>query len=314
MAWLRWHEGTVNDPKFMVVSRKSGQPVGFVLAVWAMLLERASSADERGNIGGFDCESADAVMGMPDGAACAIVQAMQDKELISEDFVCRWAERQPLRERSDEAPSTERVRKHRERQKENGNTNLENETPCNAMKHHETPRGEEIRGEENKDKKTNTLSATAPPIAAQAHSDLPVKIQGKKKTISGKRAESFLRWWEAFGDKRGKAEAVDAWADIPELTDSLVEKIIAAAGRYAGERPTMLAQGRTPKMAQGWIAGRRWEDEPDSAARASPSSQTPPSNPVQDAAKAEAVQKAMQRVQDEAQRRAMEFLEKGRTA
>lgn len=160
----------------------------------------------------------------------------------------------------------------------------------------------------------NASSATAPPIAAQAHSDLPVKIQGKKKTISGKRAESFLRWWEAFGDKRGKAEAVDAWADIPELTDSLVEKIIAAAGRYAGERPTMLAQGRTPKMAQGWIAGRRWEDEPDSAARASPSSQTPPSNPVQDAAKAEAVQKAMQRVQDEAQRRAMEFLEKGRTA
>lgn len=311
MAWLRWHEGTVNDPKFMVVSRKSGQPVGFVLAVWAMLLERASSADERGSIGGFDCESADAVMGMPDGAACAIVQAMQDKGLISEDFVCRWAERQPLRERSDEAPSTERVRKHRERQKENGNTSLENETPCNAMEHHETPRGEEIRGEESKDKKTNTLSATAPPIAAQANSAPPLKIQGKKKTISGKRAESFQRCWEAFADKRGKAEAVDAWAVIPELTDSLVEKIIAAAGRYAGERPAMIAQGRTPKMAQGWIAGRRWEDETECRIGVLP---LPPPDPVQDAAKADSVQRAVQRMEDEAQRRASEFLEKGRTA
>lgn len=311
MAWLRWHEGTVNDPKFMVVSRKSGQPVGFVLAVWAMLLERASSADERGNIGGFDCESADAVMGMPDGAACAIVQAMQDKGLISEDFVCRWAERQPLRERSDEAPSTERVRKHRERQKENGNTSLESETPCNAMEHHETPRGEEIRGEENKDRKTNTLSATAPPIAAQAHPDQPLKIQGKKKTISGKRAESFLRCWEAFADKRGKAEAVDAWAEIPELTASLVEKIIAAAGRYAGERPAMVAQGRTPKMAQGWITGRRWEDETDDISGTSP---LPPPDPVKDAEKADAVQKAVQRMEEDAQRRASEFLEKRITA
>lgn len=157
----------------------------------------------------------------------------------------------------------------------------------------------------------NASSATAPPIAAQAHSDPPLKIQGKKKTLSGKRAESFLRWWEAFGDKRGKAEAVDAWAEIPELTASLVEKIIAAAGRYAGERPTMLAQGRTPKMAQGWITGRRWEDETDDISGTSP---LPPPDPVKDAAKAEAVQKAMQRVQNEAQRRAMEFLEKRKTA
>lgn len=157
----------------------------------------------------------------------------------------------------------------------------------------------------------NASSATAPPIAAQAHSDLPVKIQGKKKTLSGKRAESFQRCWEAFGDKRGKAEAVDAWAIIPELTDSLVEKIIAAAGRYSGERPHMLAQGRTPKMAQGWIAGRRWEDETEGSAVVLPLPQT---DPVQDAAKAEAVQKTVQRVQDEAQRRAMEFLEKRKTA
>lgn len=51
--------------------------------------------------------------------------------------------------------------------------------------------------------------------------------------------------------------------------------------------------------------------------RASPSAAPSPPNPVdpvQDAAKAEAVQKAVQRVQNEAQRRAMDFLEKGRTA
>lgn len=117
--WLRWYEGTTGDPKFIVISRKTGHPVAFVLGVWAMLLERASEASPRGTIIGFDCEAADALLGLPEGAACAIVEAMQQKKLINEERICNWAKRQPLREREPEAPgsSTQRSRECRARKK-----------------------------------------------------------------------------------------------------------------------------------------------------------------------------------------------------
>lgn len=86
-------------------------------------------------------------------------------------------------------------------------------------------------------------------------------LVGKRKRLEGKRKQSFEEFWEAFGYKKGKAEAIDAWAAIPTLTDALVEQILAAARREAERRPETMAAGRTPIYAQGWISGRRWEDE-----------------------------------------------------
>ena len=48
-------EGSTTDPKFAVVARRTGQPVAFVIAVWAQILERASASKERGCIDGYDC-------------------------------------------------------------------------------------------------------------------------------------------------------------------------------------------------------------------------------------------------------------------
>jgi hypothetical protein len=59
----------------------------------------------------------------------------------------------------------------------------------------------------------------------------------------------------------GKAEAADAWLDIPELTDALVDRICNAARIERQRRDKLKLQGRTPKMAEGWISGQRWEDE-----------------------------------------------------
>lgn len=82
----------------------------------------------------------------------------------------------------------------------------------------------------------------------------------KGRKLTGKRLASFERLWKIFAYPRGKAEAVDAWLDIPELTDALVARICAAARQEAEGRETLIAKGHTPKMAQGWISGRRWED------------------------------------------------------
>jgi hypothetical protein len=100
-----------------------------------------------------------------------------------------------------------------------------------------------------------------------ASSDAPSNGDGtfymtkKKRKLTGKRLDSFDRFWEAFDYKRGRATAADAWLDIPSITDTMVNRIVERAEKEASNRHTIVSQGRTPKMAQGWISERRWEDE-----------------------------------------------------
>ncbi|HEU6436596.1 MAG TPA: hypothetical protein VE028_04030 [Nitratidesulfovibrio sp.] len=284
MDWLRWYNGTTTDPKFQVVARKSGQPVAFVLAVWAMLLERASSAEERGSVAGFDCEAADVLIGAPDGAACAIVQAMQARDMVVSDRIAKWECRQPKREREDK--STGRVQAYRARQADALHGVTPDVTPCNATKRHETPRLEEKREEDTslnskvlpkaEAVSNSTRSASAPSRPGAARTKKPADTlppetgyrTKKGRILDGKRLDAFERFWSAFAYAKGKAEAADAWLDIPQLTEALVARIVAAAEREAAARPTLLASGRTPKMAQGWITARRWEDGEEPVPRA----------------------------------------------
>jgi DNA replication protein DnaD len=111
----------------------------------------------------------------------------------------------------------------------------------------------QYHGEECKEVKTKNLSAF--------ENAVETFLTKKKRKLTGKRYETFEKFWTAFGYKRGKAEAADAWLDIPALTDAIVSAIIAAAKRESMGRPQMIAAGKTPKMAQGWLTGRRWEDE-----------------------------------------------------
>ena len=89
-------------------------------------------------------------------------------------------------------------------------------------------------------------------------------ITKKNYLLSGERLRTFNLFWEAFGYARGKADAADAWLAIPALTKRLFDKIIKAAEAEARIRPGLVAKKRTPKMAQGWISGRRWEDAMES--------------------------------------------------
>ena len=88
-----------------------------------------------------------------------------------------------------------------------------------------------------------------------------VYITKKKRKLSGKRLETFNIFWEAFNYKKGMSAAADSWLDIPSLTDDLVAIIVSAAKNTAMERSRIITKGGTPKMAQGWITEKRWEDE-----------------------------------------------------
>lgn len=89
----------------------------------------------------------------------------------------------------------------------------------------------------------------------------PTGAEHAKKTTKNFCAEKFEEFWEAFGDKRGRAPAWNAWRKIKGLDRKMAEAIIAAARRYSSQRPVILARNGTPKMAQGWLNDKRWEDE-----------------------------------------------------
>ena len=246
MEWLRWYIGCSTDPKFRVVAKKTGHPVASVLAVWAMLLERAGTSEDRGSISGFDCESADAALDLDDGSACAILDTLTEKGLIVSGAVAKWQERQPIRERIEDS-STERVKAYREKKKlELCNASETpcnaSETPCNAMKRHETPRLDKIREE-----KSNINTPPLPPA-------------GGRGSVSG-----FEDFWNAYPKKTGKKAAEKAWIkardrpDTPEVLDALEQQKCSAQWRKDG--------GQFIPNPATWINQGRWQDELENGVR-----------------------------------------------
>ena len=92
-------------------------------------------------------------------------------------------------------------------------------------------------------------------------------LTAKGKKLSGWKLKTFSDFWDAFNLKTGKAPASDSWLNIPGLDDILCQKILVAAKSEAARRPDLIEKGKTPKMAQGWITQRRWEDELDTGQR-----------------------------------------------
>ncbi|SDR37354.1 hypothetical protein SAMN05443245_5214 [Paraburkholderia fungorum] len=133
MDWFRWWHGTVTDPKFQWVSRRCGQDVATVIAVWACLLECASNATQcnadatRGNVASFDCNDYDVLLGLDDGVVKKVCEAMVEKKLVVDGRIAGWDGRQPKREDSGNPntgalSSTERSRLHREKLKREATT------------------------------------------------------------------------------------------------------------------------------------------------------------------------------------------------
>jgi len=85
----------------------------------------------------------------------------------------------------------------------------------------------------------------------------------KGRKLKGQRLIDFLDFWKAFDYKRGKPNAADSWLDIQGYNEPIFLKIMSRAHKECKSRKALLSAGRTPKMAQGWISDRRWEDEDD---------------------------------------------------
>lgn len=157
--WFRWHHGSVTDPKFGLIAKKSGARLGDVLAVWAFVLESASASEERGTVGPIDAESLEFLLDMQPGSAFRILDAMTQRGLLGAGgVIASWDKRQPKRERPEDS-SAARTRAYRDRQAGSSDSTQSHVTPCDATQRQETPRGEESREEQIQDPPPASLSA-----------------------------------------------------------------------------------------------------------------------------------------------------------
>lgn len=170
-------------------------------------------ADPRGNPGRIDFESLDLALGMEDGRAQAIHQAMKARDLIDEDgAVTSWLKRQPKREREDDN-AADRKRAQRERE---ANGVVVGVTPCHATSRQETPRVEERREEERREGEKSPAGDSAKvsdlcphsaiveayhdtlPTARRIRDWTPARQQALRARWREKTERQTLDWWKEF--------------------------------------------------------------------------------------------------------------------
>jgi hypothetical protein len=144
MQWFRWYHGTCSDPKMGSVARRAGVTRERVIAVWAMLLESASEADERGRID-VDAEGIADCLNCDTESIDRILAAMQERKMIERGAVAKWEERQRPTD-----SSAERVKRHRQRRKKGGGNVTETVTP-------KTVTAPEVEVEKETDTDTTTI-------------------------------------------------------------------------------------------------------------------------------------------------------------
>jgi hypothetical protein len=80
------------------------------------------------------------------------------------------------------------------------------------------------------------------------------------RKLTGWQLHAFEQFWQAFGLRKDKASAADAWLKLKVTEDSLPE-ILDGARRECARRARAGPDDPKPKWPQGWLSGRRWEDE-----------------------------------------------------
>lgn len=144
--WFRWYHGTVTDPKLGLIADRAGVSRSLGVAVWAAILEHASAGEPRGTFDQLDIETLAYSLREPEESILAVINAMIHKGILSVDGseVMNWDKRQVRRERENADDSAERVRRHRDRER---NTKKQDVTPGNATQRQVTPSNTQIERE-----------------------------------------------------------------------------------------------------------------------------------------------------------------------
>jgi hypothetical protein len=119
--WFRHYVGTVRDKKFVSIAIKLNQPVERVAWVWMAVLESCSERNDGGHFEADAGEIARFLVCKPEDIASILAAFEEPREtpagpkpgMIEAGIVSNWATRQYL-----SSESVERVRRHRERKRQ----------------------------------------------------------------------------------------------------------------------------------------------------------------------------------------------------
>lgn len=210
--WFRsWH-GAPTDTKWRMVARRANVPTGHVTAIVWVLLDRASQAEPRGSIAGYDPEEIAAALDLDPDQVVAVISELEAKSVLCDDFFTGWSKHQPMREDG----SAERARAWRESKKTEKTE--EKQTHPNAIERNrpidtdtDTDTDSDIRRSAKAD--SSTAVAADPPE--------PEKPRSKKSKAAGSNpddvAETY-RCWNLLADHFGLPKA-------NRLTDARKAKI-----------------------------------------------------------------------------------------
>ena len=115
-------------------------------------------------------------------------------------------------------------------------------------------------------RKASAVQGVAPvphrPSRSGVDGGQPFYVSAKGRRLSGQALADFEAFWDAYGYRRGKAEAADMWLAATRKAPELVPVIIRAASAAAAEHEELAARvkGRIRMYAENWLQGRRWED------------------------------------------------------
>lgn len=84
---------------------------------------------------------------------------------------------------------------------------------------------------------------------------------------------AFDLFWAAFDHRKGRDRAAARWLQMGELSKGDVDQIVQAAKKEAANRKN-LPDGRVPKMAEGWLTERRWQDFEETSTETAQKQQT----------------------------------------
>lgn len=297
MEWLRWHHGTVGDPKLRMVAAEAGQPVAIVIAVWASLLECASLASDRGSISDFSPKLCAFTIGVEPAAVLAVLTAMREADMLVDDRVKAWDKRQPARE--DDGATD---RKRRQRERERTARDVDNVTQGHASSRSDTLRHKADSEAENSvnqsdensvdvalqhsmesttcsdvthrhamsrqiDREDRKKDSPLPPAAPK--SEQPKSPRAKPAPASGE-AEDFVRFYDLYPRHEGRGQARRAW--LAAASKAKPEAIMAGLARAIARWRANGTEQRYIPLPATWLNGERWGDESEQPKSKGPTS------------------------------------------
>ena len=234
MKWFRFYHDALDDPK---VQRLPGDLYKF----WVNMLCLASRSDERGLIQ-MSVEEIAFDVRLDDETAASLMAELIQRDLIDETCegfqIHNWNARQF---KSDNV--SERVSKHRERQK------MQDETLQETL--HVTP-DETLKPSVNTDSQINRdTEGINPPN--------PPRKKSKGKTLSPEQLARFERWYSEWPRKVNRAKAEEKWAEI-DPDDELTEVMVAKTQEWASSPEWTKDGGQYIPHPATWLHNKRWTD------------------------------------------------------